>query len=47
MSIFKKENEFLDPLDQPGDLSKAKIHGRSQKVLNLDDFDPKGSNNII
>jgi hypothetical protein len=33
----------IDPLDQPGDLIKAKLHGRAQQVLNLDNFNPIGS----
>jgi hypothetical protein len=35
-----------DPLDQPAELEKAKIHGRAQKILNLDNFDPKGSKQL-
>ena len=50
MALLEKTNSelaILDPLDQPGELEKAKIHGRAQKILNLDNFDPKGSNSII
>jgi hypothetical protein len=47
MALLDKGNSelpILDPLDLPGELEKAKIHGRAQKILNLDNFDPKGSN---
>jgi hypothetical protein len=40
----KTDDTFLDPLDLPANLEKAKLHGRAQKILNLDNFDPKGSN---
>ena len=35
------EFDLTDPLDLPGDLKKAIIHGRAQKILNINNYEGK------
>jgi hypothetical protein len=40
------EFDLTDPLDLPGNLEKAKIHGRAQKILNIDKLEGQEGNTL-